>query len=263
VIYKGNPALIPTFTNSFDLGFLQKIGKLTLNSSIYFQHSINAIQRVSRDEIRFIDGVNQVITIREPINLASEDRFGFELTTNYNPSKKVRLSGSFNVFQQESKGLYAYNKFIIDEISGDIIATPEIQDLGNTNNSWFTRFNATFSLPWEIQMQNRLSYRGPRKTVQSESDGIFSANIALSKDVFKEKGSLVLNVSDVFNSRKRKSTNYNPNKENPTSISYQESQWRVRQVSLNFTYRFNQKKKQQRDRRGGDDFEGGEDFGSP
>ena len=263
VIYKGNPALIPTFTNSFDLGFLQKIGKLTLNSSIYFQHSINAIQRVSRDEIRFIDGVNQVITIREHINLASEDRFGFELTTNYNPSKKVRLSGSFNVFQQESKGLYAYNKFIIDEISGDIIATPEIQDLGNTNNSWFTRFNATFSLPWEIQMQNRLSYRGPRKTVQSESDGIFSANIALSKDVFKEKGSLVLNVSDVFNSRKRKSTNYNPNKENPTSISYQESQWRVRQVSLNFTYRFNQKKKQQRDRRGGDDFEGGEDFGSP
>ena len=263
VIYKGNPALIPTFTNSFDLGFLQKIGKLTLNSSIYFQHSINAIQRVSRDEIRFIDGVNQVITIREPINLASEDRFGFELTTNYNPSKKVRLSGSFNVFQQESKGLYAYNKFIIDEISGDIIATPEIQDLGNTNNSWFTRFNATFSLPWEIQMQNRLSYRGPRKTVQSESDGIFSANIALSKDVFKEKGSLVLNVSYVFNSRKRKSTNYNPNKENPTSISYQESQWRVRQVSLNFTYRFNQKKKQQRDRRSGDDFEGGEDFGSP
>jgi len=263
VIYKGNPALIPTFTNSFDLGFLQKIGKLTLNSSIYFQHSINAIQRVSRDEIRFIDGVNQVITIREPINLASEDRFGFELTTNYNPSKKVRLSGSFNVFQQESKGLYAYNKFIIDEISGDIIATPEIQDLGNTNNSWFTRFNATFSLPWEIQMQNRLSYRGPRKTVQSESDGIFSANIALSKDVFKEKGSFVLNVSDVFNSRKRKSTNYNPNKENPTSISYQESQWRVRQVSLNFTYRFNQKKKQQRDRRSGDDFEGGEDFGSP
>jgi len=263
VIYKGNPALIPTFTNSFDLGFLQKIGKLTLNSSIYFQHSINAIERVSRDEIRFIDGVNQVITIREPINLASEDRFGFELTTNYNPSKKVRLSGSFNVFQQESKGLYAYNKFIIDEISGDIIATPEIQDLGNTNNSWFTRFNATFSLPWEIQMQNRLSYRGPRKTVQSESDGIFSANIALSKDVFKEKGSLVLNVSDVFNSRKRKSTNYNPNKENPTSISYQESQWRVRQVSLNFTYRFNQKKKQQRDRRSGEDFEGSEDFGSP
>ena len=112
-------------------------------------------------------------------------------------------------------------------------------------------------------MQNRLSYRGPRFTAQSESKGMFSTNIALSKDVFNEKGTFVFNVSDLFNSRKWRSTNFNPNKENPTSINYQESQWRVRQVSLNFTYRFNQKKKQQRDRRGGEDFEGGEDFGTP
>jgi len=262
IIYKGNPGLIPTFTNSFDLGFLQKIGKLTLNSSIYYQHSINAIQRVSRDEIRLLDGVNQVITIREPINLASEDRFGFELTANYNPSKKVRLSGSFNVFKQESKGVYEYNKFTIDGISGEINSTPELQDLGNVNNSWFSRFNATFTLPGNIQMQNRLSYRGPRFTAQSESKGIFSTNIALSKDLFSENGTVVLNVSDLFNSRKWRSTNYNPNRENPTSINYQESQWRVRQVSLNFTYRFNQKKNQVRERRGNEEFEGGEGFSS-
>ena len=263
IIYKGNPGLIPTFTNSFDLGFLQKIGKLTLNSSIYYQHSINAIQRVSRDEIRLLDGVNQVITIREPINLASEDRFGFELTANYNPSKKVRLSGSFNVFKQESKGVYEYNKFTIDDISGEINSTPELQDLGNVNNSWFSRFNATFTLPGNIQMQNRLSYRGPRFTAQSESKGIFSTNIALSKDLFSEKGTVVLNVSDLFNSRKWRSTNYNPNRENPTSINYQESQWRVRQVSLNFTYRFNQKKNQVIERRGNEEFEGGEGFSTP
>ena len=263
IIYKGNPGLIPTFTNSFDLGFLQKIGKLTLNSSIYYQHSINAIQRVSRDEIRLLDGVNQVITIREPINLASEDRLGFELTANYNPSKKVRLSGSFNVFKQESKGVYEYNKFTIDGISGEINSTPELQDLGNVNNSWFSRFNATFTLPGNIQMQNRLSYRGPRFTAQSESKGIFSTNIALSKDLFSENGTVVLNVSDLFNSRKWRSTNYNPNRENPTSINYQESQWRVRQVSLNFTYRFNQKKNQVRERRSNEEFEGGEGFSTP
>lgn len=263
IIYKGNPGLIPTFTNSFDLGFLQKIGKLTLNSSIYYQHSVNAIQRVSRDEIRLLDGVNQVITIREPINLASEDRYGFELTANYNPSKKVRLSGSFNVFQQESKGVYEYNKFTVDDTSGLISSTPEIQDLGNINSSWFSRFNATFSLPWDMQMQNRLSYRGPRYTAQSESKGIFSTNVAISKDLFSDKGTLVLNVSDLFNSRKWKSTNFNPNKENPTSVNYQESQWRVRQVSLNFTYRFNQKKNQERERGGNEDYDGGEGFSKP
>ena len=112
-------------------------------------------------------------------------------------------------------------------------------------------------------MQNRLSYRGPRFTAQSESKGMFSTNIALSKDVFNEKGTFVFNVSDLFNSRKWRSTNFNPNKENPTSINYQESQWRVRQVSLNFTYRFNRKKDQGRERRGAGDYEGGEGFSRP
>tara|TARA_R110001632_G_scaffold23425_5_gene66334 strand:+ start:6494 stop:8971 length:2478 start_codon:yes stop_codon:yes gene_type:complete len=264
VIFKGNPGLIPTFTNSFDLGFLQKIGKFTVNSSIYYQHSVNNIERVSRDEIRPIGpgGTNEIVTIREPINLASEDRYGFELTTNYNPSKKVRLSASFNLFQSETKGFYVYNQFTEDNVTGDITSTEVEQDLGNTNNSWFTRFNARISLPWGIDWQTRLSYRGPRATAQSETKGIFSANLAFSKDVLKEKGTLVLNVSDVFNSRKRQSITFNPSRENPTSINDQEFQWRVRQISLNFSYRFNEKKKKERE--GRQEFDGGgEDFGTP
>ncbi len=262
VIFKGNPGLIPTFTNSFDLGFLQKLGKLTLNSSIYYQHSTNNISRVSRDEIRFIDGMNQIITIREPINLASEDRYGFELTTNYNPSKKVRLSASFNVFQSETKGSYTYNQFSEDSF-GNITSAPIVQDLGNTNNSWFTRFNARITLPAKIQMQARLFYRGPRESAQSKTEGIFSANLAFSKDIFKDKGTLVLNVSDVFNSRKRQSITSNPSIENPTSISDQTFQWRVRQISLNFTYRFNQKKNQRRRNSSPrDNDDGGGEFGA-
>mgnify|MGYP000259413498 FL=1 len=264
VIFKGNPGLIPTFTNSFDTGFLQKLGKLTLNSSIYYQHSINDISRVSRDEIRPIgpNGENEIVTIREPINLASEDRYGFELTTNFNPSKKVRLSGSFNLFQSKTKGTYTYNEFS-EDTNGNITSTPVEQDLANTNSSWFTRFNARITLPAKIQWQTRLFYRGPRESAQSKTKGIFSMNLAFSKDVLKEKGTLVLNVSDLFNSRKRQSITSNPSIENPTSISDQTFQWRVRQISLNFTYRFNQKKNQ-RDRnqrnRNNDDG-GGEEFG--
>jgi outer membrane receptor protein involved in Fe transport len=260
VIFKGNPSLIPTFTNSFDLGFLQKLGKLTLNSSIYYQHSTNTISRVSRDEIRDIDGINQIVTIREPINLASEDRYGFELTTNYNPSKKVKLSGSFNVFQSETKGNYIYNQFS-EDTNGNITSTQVEQDLGNKNSSWFTRFNARITLPAKIQWQTRLSYRGPSETAQNVTDGVFSANLAFSKDIFKEKGTLVFNISDVFNSRKRSSVSYTPNRGNPTSINDQTFQWRVRQISLNFTYRFNQKKSQRNKNRrnnngGGEEFDG-------
>ena len=254
IIFKGNPGLTPTFTNSFDLGYLNKIGKLTLNGSIYFQHSTNTINRVTRQEIREINGNDESVLIREPINLASEDRYGFEFTSNYNASKTVRLDGSFNVFNSKTEGVYTYN--FLDPVTN--ITTTVTEDLSNSNTSWRARFNTRIRLPYEIEWQTRLSYRGPSESAQDVSEGIFSANLAFSKEVFKEKGTLVLNVSDLFNSRKRRSVNYAPNRDNPSNISNQTFQWRERQISLNFTYRFNQKKKQERG--GRDSNDGGEGF---
>jgi outer membrane receptor protein involved in Fe transport len=255
IIFKGNPALIPTFTNSFDLGYLNRIGKLTLNSSIYYQHSVNNISRVTRQEIREINGNDESVLIKEPINLASEDRYGFEFTANYNAAKTVRFDGSFNLFNSQTKGIYMYN--FLDPTTNTTIIISD--DLSNNNTSWRARLNARITLPYNIEWQTRMSYRGPSESAQNVTDGIFSANLAFSKDILKEKGTLVLNVSDVFNSRKRNAVNYTPNRDNPTNISEQTFQWRVRQISLNFTYRFNQKKNQKRG--GSRDTNGGEEFG--
>ena len=68
-------------------------------------------------------------------------------------------------------------------------------------------------------------------------------NLAFSKDILKDKASISLNISDVFNSRKRIMETNIPNVVN----SYSEMQWRVRQVMVTFTYRFN-KQKNERDR---------------
>lgn len=255
IIFKGNPALIPTFTNSFDLGYLNRIGKLTVNASIYYQHSINNISRVTRQEIREINGNDESVLIREPINLATEDRYGFEFTSNYNVSKKVRFDGSFNLFNSKTEGVYTYD-FLNPDTNETIVIT---DNLSNSNTSWRARFNTRVSLPYAIEWQTRLSYRGPSESAQSISTGIFSANLAFSKEVLKEKGTLVLNVSDVFNSRKRNSISYTPNRDNPTNISDQTFQWRQRQISLNFSYRFNQKKKQP-ERGGKNNGDGGEGF---
>ncbi|MDB4204499.1 TonB-dependent receptor [Polaribacter sp.] len=255
IIFKGNPALIPTFTNSFDLGYLNRIGKLTLNSSIYYQHSTNNISRVTRQEIREINGNDESVLIREPINLASEDRYGLEFTANYNATKIVKFDGSFNLFNSKTAGIYTYD--FLDPTSNTTNTITE--DLSNSNTSWRARFNARVTLPYKIEWQTRLSYRGPSESAQNVSEGIFSANLAFSKDILKEKGTLVLNISDVFNSRKSNTVNYTPNRDASTNISDQTFQWRMRQISLNFTYRFNQQKKQQnggRENGGGEEFEG-------
>jgi hypothetical protein len=59
----------------------------------------------------------------------------------------------------------------------------------------------------------------------------------------KDKGTFTLNVNDVFNGRKRIMETFLPG----VISSRSEMQWRVRQVTLSFTYRFN-KAKNERER---------------
>lgn len=74
-------------------------------------------------------------------------------------------------------------------------------------------------------------------------------NLAMSKEVIKDKATLSFNVSDLFNSRKRIS-------ETRTERVFSESefQWRQRQFTLNFLYRFNDPQNQ-RNRRGRNNYE--------
>ena len=134
-----------------------------------------------------------------------------------------------------------------------------MQNFDFENTAFSIRLNQKLTLPGKVDVQVNSNYRGPNRNAQSKREGIFSMNVAASKDLFKEKASISLNVSDVFNSRKRIQTTTVPG----VFEQYSEFQWRQRQVSVNFVYRFNQKKKKGREGRNGDDFDGGEDFGTP
>ena len=245
-VFRGNPDLNPTFTSSFDLGYNTKIRKFNLGASLYYQLSTDKIQSVSIIEER--NGTN--VFVRQPLNLNDEQRYGFEFTSNYNPSKKVRLSASFNYFKFNTDAFsYTYTAQDGTQVNTNLAEVNE--------SSWFARFNSRITLPAKIQWQTRLMYRGPQTNAQSDREGMFMANLAFSKDILKDKASLVLNVSDLFNSRKRESTTYYGGRENPSTISNGEFQWRERQISLSFTYRFNQKKNQRNKSQRNQNFDGG------
>jgi hypothetical protein len=80
--------------------------------------------------------------------------------------------------------------------------------------------------------------------------------MALSKDLFEDKATLSLNVSDMFNSRKRQSYT-----QTASFIRDSEFQWRKRQVNLSFIYRFNQPKDRRQGNRPDGDERGGEEQG--
>ena len=239
-LFQGNPDIDPSLSDGIDLGYLNRFGKLTLNTSVYFQHGTDAFNFISQDTGETVDLNGQEVPVirRTPINLASNDRYGFEFTLTYSPSRKWRVNGNFNLFRSVTKGDFEGENFDAD------------------NTSWFIRLNNKVTLPGKIDWQTRIFYRGPSENAQNKSEGILSTNLAFSKDLFKEKASLAFSISDVFNTRKRKSETFTS-----TFVGTSEFQWRERSFNLSFTYRFNQKKKRQQQR---GDFNGGndEEFGS-
>ncbi|MDY0779241.1 TonB-dependent receptor domain-containing protein [Tenacibaculum sp. IB213877] len=246
-VFKGNPDLNPTYTSSFDLGYTTRVSKVTLNSSLYYQFSTDLIRAVSRVETR----ENGNVFVRQFLNINDENRYGFELTTNYNPTKWARLSATFNYFKFKTEAFNYTYSYISPEDGSTITETEVLPEVNS--DSWFARFNSRITLPAKIEWQTRIMYRGPEDDAQGSREGMFVTNLAFSKDILQDKGTLVLNVSDLFNDRKRKSYT-----ETSRVISNQEFQWRERQITLSFTYRFNQKKK--RDRQQNGDYDGGEGF---
>lgn len=224
--FMGNPDLDPSFTDAFDFGYMKRWNRITLNTSLYYNKTTDAVEFVRR-----IDGVNEEgipITISGPVNLATEYRYGLEINLNYNPFRWWRLNANANLYQQSTRGDYSYVDF-----EGKTV----VQNFDNDTFTWNGRINSRVTLPAKIDWQTNFMYRGPQTTAQGKILGNASVNMALSKELLKDKATLALNVQDLFNSRKRMSeTNL------PQAFTYSEMQWRERTINLSFTYRFNQTK---------------------
>lgn len=247
-IFQGNPDINPAMTDAIDLGYMKKWDKLTFSSSLYVNKTTDVFQFVRKNSGKFTSDEIAIITAT-PINLATEYRAGFEFTLNYSPYKWWRLNSNFNYFNIDTKGDYTYTDFL-----GKVVN----QNFDNKTSSWFARINSKVTLPYKIDWQTNANYNGPQNNAQGRVYGNFSANLAFSKDVLKDKGTIALNVNDVFNSRKRIFDTYISG----SVDSYTEMQWRERQITLSFTYRINraknekekQPKKQQQEDNGGEGF---------
>ena len=242
-IFQGNPKINPSYSKTFDLGYLKRWDKFTFNSSVYLQRSTSVFTFITQDTGLTVvvsgdqnDPMDEILEVPvlklSPINLAQNNRIGTEFNVTFTPSRKLRLNGNFNLFNSETIGSYEGTSFDAE------------------NLSWFARLNATIKLPFDLDWQTRMFYSGPRETAQSKSRGLFSMSGALNKDILKDKGTISFRISDIFNSSKRITETYTP-----TFYSYGERQWRQPTYIFNLTYRIKQKKNQRR--RGQTNQEGG------
>jgi len=205
----GNPDLDPEIGDSYELGWLRRWETGSILTSFYYRYRTGVIE-----DVYTIDGDG--ITTRFPINLATEDAWGVELSVDQDLFEGFQLSGSLNLFQSESEG----------EFEGELYES--------SSESFTGRFRVRYRFLESWNLQSNMYYRGPRETTQGRRGSSTSFSAGLSKQLLDDKARLSLNVRDLFNSR-------NADREviRETSYTNNNYSWSSRSFRVTFQYNFN------------------------
>jgi ferric enterobactin receptor len=230
-ITKGNPALVPEFTQSLELSYLKTFtGNNTLLGSLYYKHTNNLITRYLDKELNPLTGTEDLINTY--INANSSYSAGAEVTAQNYLTKWWDISTNINVYNSQ--------------IKTDSNAQPAMW-------SWFGKFNSNFKLPADFTMQLTATYQSktnlpvntnqgmmgpPFGQAQSSSQGYISASwgvdLAVKKTFMKSKAlSLTLSINDIFRTRVSNQYSYSD-----YFIQHYNRLRDPQMVRLNLAYRF-------------------------
>ncbi len=211
--FSGNPDLNPEFSDVYEIGHIKYFERGTLSSSLYYRDTEGKI-----DRIRSVDPATGLATTL-PENLNSERAYGVEFTSGLTPYKWWKLDFNFNFFHSDIDG-------------SNILETYKA-----TTYSWFTRLTSRFTLANSLDAQVRGNYEAPQKTAQGERKALYYMDLSFSKDVLNGRGTINLNVLDVFNSRRMRTIT-----QSETFYTEGNFQFRRRQINLTLSYRIRQAK---------------------
>lgn len=235
--FQGNPKLDPSYSNGIDIGYLKQFKKVTLNTSVYYRKSTDAVSRVAvvTDETVFVNDIETPVIRRLPINLGTVEQFGVEFNTSLRLIRGMRTNASVNFYRRIEEGNYQGISYDTD------------------NASWSGNLSNSYRLPFDIQSQFSVRYRGPSESSFGKSKGFLYTDLALSKDILNDNATINFRFSDLFNTGK-----YDYQTTTPVAVTDGVYQRREPTYTLTFTYRFRQEKNRQRGRRGSN---GQGDFG--
>ena len=240
-LQRGNPTLIPEFTNSLEMSYQNIFSKgHNLLISVYYKQATNLITRYLFSE--FDETLGREVIVSSYANSNQSQAYGAEFTLRNTFFEKLELTTNVNVYNS-----------IVD-------ASNIESSLRNELLSYFIKENMTIRLPAAFSIQLTGEYQsptaftpsggggggrfgggggggggwgGPTNTAQGYTKAYWVMDIGIRKDLWKRTASISLNVQDIF--RTRRTGAYTE------SEFFIQDTWRVRdpQVArLNFSYRF-------------------------
>jgi iron complex outermembrane receptor protein len=188
----GNTNLQPQFTNSIEVNYTRKFENGTVTGGIFY--------RLVEDEINravFIDRLDLNKNILTYDNFDNTTAFGFEISSNYKPTKWWSLNGSFDLFGRQQKG-----------IAETLTAPTGIATVDNIERSTITVDNVVynFRLFNNFKVTKNLSlslfsmYRGEEKGLQFTRKPMFMINTGLRYSFLEDqRATFSFNYSDILN----------------------------------------------------------------
>jgi outer membrane receptor protein involved in Fe transport len=198
----GNPDLQPEFTGSIEASYSKTFkGNHSILASVYYKQTDNLITSVL-DTVTLGNGVTHPVTTY--INAESSYLAGLEFTSQNPVAKWLDLNTNVNIYQSK---INAENYGIAQDAIW----------------SWFAKFNATFKLPKQFNVQFSGTYQsktnspvnnfgggmggppmggGSRSTAQGFIGANYGFDLAVKKSFLKDQAaSVTLAISDVFDTR--------------------------------------------------------------
>ena len=223
--FTGNPNLKPEFSNSYEAGYLHYWDTGSLLTSFYYRYRTDVIERITEQ--------NQGVIRIFPINLATEESWGIELSADQEIANALNLSLNANLFRSNSDGSYQGQVFS----SEAEIAQGRLQLRWDVTDTW--------------KFQTSMRYQGPRETTQGTREGMTMIDSGLSKEFMDGKALISLNVRDLLNAQNFQNTVTTDGNPNTEFYSQREFSWSSRSASINFQYFFGEQEQQSRGGRGG------------
>ena len=215
----GNTLLKPQFTNSIELSHTYK-GFLT--TTLNYSKTVDVIT----DVLKQINSERKTFVNKD--NIATKINMGIAVNAMVNVSKVWSANLYGNLALDKFKGM----------INGGLLDASIPVFTGNANNQF------KFKKGWSAELSG--FYRSKWIEGQIMGNPIWSISTGVQKQVLKNKGTLKLNINDIFNSQ-----NFSG------AVKYQEIDVRIkdshdsRRIGLAFTYRFGKAMQNQRPKRSG------------
>ncbi|WP_394330128.1 outer membrane beta-barrel protein [Gillisia marina] len=219
-IFVGNPEVNPAYAVLTELAYESKFNNsFSIAPTLFFRRTNQAMDYFIQKENITVNGSAEEVFVTRTVNIGTDKSYGLELGIVYKPLSWLGLYNEVTLNAYSQNGSYQNTNF----------------DSEGVAFSGRLHLNFKVSNSFRFQFQNR--FRGANNRGQLSRKALYRLDFGMSKSLFNNNASLSINFKDIFDSWE-----WNIRTKGEDFTQEINSQVRVPQINVSFTYRLNQKR---------------------